>query len=264
MWDVDQYRQFADERHRPFYDLMARVRPQRPPELVVDIGCGDGPLTLSLADRWPTARIVGVDSSAQMLDAARAADPDGRVEWHEAGAEQWRPDDLGAPIDVLVTNAALQWVPTHRELLPRWTAHLSPSGWLALQVPGNCGAPTHRLMREVAARHTRSAELPRLERAAASDNAIGYLNILASAGLRADAWETTYVHVLDPSGQQACPPLEWVRGTGLRPVLEVLTDRADVESFLAEYERELSTAYPRMAYGVPFEFRRIFAVGHRA
>lgn len=203
MWDANQYRRFASERHRPFYDLLARVRPESEPRLVVDFGCGDGPLTMSLADRWPSARIVGVDASAEMLAAARAGDPDGRVEWRRERAEEWRPGELGAPIDVLVTNAALQWVPTHRDLLPRWIEHLAPGGWLALQIPGNFHAPSHRLMREVAARHTRARDLlPVLDRAAASDTAVGYLSILSAAGLRTDAWETSYVQVLDPAGAQ--------------------------------------------------------------
>ncbi len=264
MWDANQYRRFASERHRPFYDLLARVRPESEPRLVVDFGCGDGPLTMSLADRWPSARIVGVDASAEMLAAARAGDPDGRVEWRRERAEEWRPGELGAPIDVLVTNAALQWVPTHRDLLPRWIEHLAPGGWLALQIPGNFHAPSHRLMREVAARHTRARDLlPVLDRAAASDTAVGYLSILSAAGLRTDAWETSYVHVLDPAGAQDSPVLEWVRATGLRPVLDVLTDERERSAFLEEYDRELRVAYPRRAYGVPFEFRRIFAVGQR-
>ncbi len=263
MWDPHQYALFGTHRGRPFADLLARVDAAAP-SLVVDLGCGDGPLTLSLADRWPDARIVGIDSSPQMLSAARAHDRSERVEWVEARAEDWAPPSLGGPIDVLVTNAALQWVPGHRDLFPRWVDALAPGGWFAMQVPGNFDAPSHRLMREVAARHTRAADLlPVLQRAIAVASPSDYLGDLASLGLDTDVWRTTYLHVLDPSGAQRSPVLEWVTGTGLRPVLDVLTDDAERAAFLSDYTAELDRAYPRQPWGVVLEFSRVFAVGRR-
>ncbi|MFS0701549.1 methyltransferase domain-containing protein [Cellulomonas sp. 179-A 4D5 NHS] len=264
MWDPRQYALFGTHRGRPFADLLARVDAPAP-RLVVDLGCGDGPLTLGLTERWPGARVVGVDSSPQMLDAARALDTEGRVEWVEARAEDWDPATLGGPVDVLVTNALLQWVPGHLDLLPRWVRALAPGGWLALQVPENFGAPSHRLMREVAARHPRAADLlPLLERAAAVASPGEYLGALARLGLEPDVWTTTYEHVLDPAGEQASPVLEWVRATGLRPVLGVLTDDAERAAFLDDYTAELDRAYPRAEWGVVLGFSRVFAVGHRS
>src|SRR5690606_25288251 len=134
MWDPAQYALFGTHRARPFADLVARVAATAP-RLVVDVGCGDGTSTLTLTERWPGARVVGLDSSPDMLAAARANDPDGRVAWVEACAEDWDPADLGAPIDVLLTNAALQWIPGHLDLLPRWAAALAPGGWFVMQVP---------------------------------------------------------------------------------------------------------------------------------
>ena len=135
-WDPTRYGQFSSERSRPFVDLMARVDAQEP-GLVVDLGCGNGPLTLSLAERWPQARVVGVDSSVEMLDAARALDTDGRVEWVEADLADWDIASLGAAPDVIVSNAALQWVPRHLPLIETWVDALAADGWFALQVPGN-------------------------------------------------------------------------------------------------------------------------------
>lgn len=261
MWDPRQYALFGTHRGRPFADLLARVDAQDP-LLVVDLGCGDGPLTLGLAARWPGARVVGVDSSPDMLGAARALDTEGRVEWVEARAEDWDPATLGAPVDVLVTNALLQWVPGHLDLVPRWVRALAPDGWFALQVPANFDAPSHRLMREVAARHPRAAELlPLLERAAAVAPPREYLAALARLGLEPDVWTPTYEHVLDPAGEQASPVLEWVRATGLRPVLGVLTDDAERTAFLDDYAAALARAYPREEWGVVLGFTRVFAVG---
>jgi trans-aconitate 2-methyltransferase len=262
-WDPRQYALFASHRGRPFVDLLARVDASAP-DLVVDLGCGDGPLTLSLTDRWPSARVVGIDSSPEMLAAARHHDEVGRVEWVQARAEDWDPRTLGGPIDVLVTNAALQWVPGHLDLIPRWAEALAPGGWFAMQVPDNYDAPSHVLMREVAARQPRAAELsPRLDRAAGVADTHTYLRVLAESGLSPDVWETTYEHILDPSGQQRSPVLEWVRGTGLRPVLDVLTGEEERRAFLEEYTRALDEAYPREPYGVVLGFTRIFAVGHK-
>ena len=262
-WDPQQYALFASHRGRPFADLLTRVAAAGP-HVVVDLGCGDGPLTLGLAQRWPDARIVGVDSSPEMLAAARTHDPAGRVEWVQATAEEWRPADAGAPVDVLVTNAALQWVPGHLDLIPRWAEGLAPGGWFAMQVPNNFDAPSHALMREVAARQPRADEiLPRLERALGVAAPQDYLAVLAGLGLESDVWVTEYQHILDPVAAQRSPVLEWVRGTGLRPVLDVLTGEDERAAFLEAYTEALDTAYPRRPWGVVLGFSRIFAVGHR-
>ena len=263
-WDPRQYALFASHRGRPFADLLARVGATEP-RVVVDLGCGDGPLTLGLAQRWPDARIVGVDSSAEMLAAARAHDTTGRVEWVQAAAEEWDPSDVGAPVDVLVTNAALQWVPGHLDLIPRWMQRLAPGGWFAMQVPNNFGAPSHALMRDVAARQPRADELlPLLARALGVAAPADYLAALAIVGAQPDVWVTEYQHILDPTGAQRSPVLEWVRGTGLRPVLDLLSEEDERTAFLEAYVEALDTAYPRHPWGVVLGFSRIFAVAHRA
>jgi trans-aconitate 2-methyltransferase len=259
-WDPAQYAVFGDHRGRPFHDLLARVPSERP-DTVVDLGCGPGELTLTLTDRWPAARVVGIDSSPEMLARARDIDDAGRVEWVEAAAESWDPSTVG-PIDVLVTNALLQWVPTHLRLLPRWLEALAPAGVLAMQVPANFDAPSHRLMREVAARHPRADELQTgLDRADAVARPETYAALLLAHTRAVDVWQTTYLQMLAAEPDAPHPVLEWVRGTGLRPVLGVLTDETEREAFLAPYESELEAAYPRRDGVVLFPFTRTFAVG---
>lgn len=262
-WDPTQYAKFADHRSRPFADLLAQIGAASP-GLVVDLGCGNGPLTLGLARRWPHARVVGVDHSSQMLEAARELDVDGEVEWVEADVAGWDVSSLGAAPDVIVTNATLQWVPGHLDLVRGWVQALAPDGWFGMQVPGNNAAPSHALMREAAADHPAADRLaPALNRLAVHDPA-RYVVELGLLGCVVDGWETTYQHVLDPAGEQDDPVLEWVRGTGLRPVLETLTDEAERTAFLADYGARLRAAYPRTAVGVILPFRRVFAVAHRA
>lgn len=270
-WNPEQYGKFGDERGRPFADLVARIDCGEP-EVVLDLGCGNGPLTLSLADRWPHARVIGVDHSPQMLAAAAAVDREGRVTWVEADLREWSAESLaevgegagaGAP-DVVVTNATLQWVPEHLELIDRIVEALRPGGWFAMQVPDNLDAPSHALMREVAAEHSRAAELAVATRRLGVERPEVYLDRLAGLGCAVDVWSTTYFHVLDPAGEVEDPVLEWVSGTGLRPVLALLTDDREREEFLAPYRERLREAYPRSVAGVVLPFRRTFAVAHKA
>lgn len=259
-WDPGQYARFGDHRGRPFHELVARIRTEDP-RLVVDLGCGPGDLTMTLADRWPNARIVGVDSSPEMLETARARDAQGRVEWVESGVEDWDPTEASASVDVLVTNATLQWVPSHLRLIPGWVAALAPGGSFAMQVPANFSAPSHRLMREVAARHQRADDLaPGLDRSAATARPETYAALLLDVTPEVDVWQSTYWQVLPDDAAGPHPVLDWVRGTGLRPVLGVLTDEQERQAFLADYEAELERAYPRKPFGVLFPFTRTFAV----
>ncbi|MGY1621270.1 trans-aconitate 2-methyltransferase [Geodermatophilus sp. SYSU D00965] len=253
-WDPAGYLRFAGERARPFADLLARVGAEDP-RVVVDLGCGEGALTASLAGRWPGARVTGVDSSPEMLAAAAAHAVPGRVGFALGDVRNWAPEE---PVDVLVTNAVLHWVPGHADLLRRWAGQLAPGGWLALQVPGNWRAPTHTLLAALC-RSTRWAGL--LTGAAPTEDAVldpaGYLDVLTGAGLAADVWETTYLHVLTGSD----PVLHWVRSTVLRPVLALL-EEDDAAELTAEYATALRVAYPARADGTTvLPFRRVFAVG---
>ena len=256
-WDPVGYLRFGDERARPFTDLLARVG-AREPLTVVDLGCGEGALTASLAARWPGARVTGVDSSPQMIAAAAAHAVPGRVRFVEGDVRGWQPQE---PVDVLVTNAVLHWVAGHADLLRRWAGQLAPGGWLAVQVPGNWRAPTHALLAALC-RSPRWSGLVG-DAAPAADAVLdpaGYLEVLTGAGLAADAWETTYLHVL--RGED--PVLGWVRSTVLRPVLDRLGD-GDAAELTAEYAAALRAAYPRRPDGTTLlPFRRVFAVGHAA
>lgn len=247
-WDPDHYLAFADQRGRPFVELVARVGATSP-RTVVDLGCGPGNLTALLADRWPAAGVVGLDSSPAMIASARAAGA--RAAFEVADLRDWTPP---APVDVLVSNATLQWVPGHLELLPRLVGHVAPGGWFAFQVPGNFDQPSHTLRAALAAEepyaeHTRGVAVP------ASHDPADYLDALAGLGCEVDAWETTYLHVL--TGPD--PVFTWVTGTGARPTLQALPD--DLRpGFERELRRRLAAAYPERPSGVVLPFRRVFVV----
>ena len=217
---------------------------------MVDLGCGPGNLTALLAARWPGADVLGVDSSEAMVAKASAAGIEG-VRFEAGDVRTWAP---AAPVDVLVSNATLQWVPGHLDLLPRLVGHVAPGGWLAFQVPGNFDEPSHVIRRELAdeapyAPHTRGVAAP---------DAFGpavYLERLLDLGCAVDAWETTYLHLL--TGED--PVFTWVSGTGARPTLQALPDdlRASYEQ---EFKARLRVAYPPGPHGVVLPFRRVFVV----
>lgn len=262
-WGPGQYEKFSEYRRRPFADLTSRLGASSP-EVVADLGCGSGAHTLELARRWPGARVIGLDSSAEMLDQARRNDSLERVEWVSADVESWDPAQVGAPLDVIITNSLLQWVPSHMRLIPGWISALAPGGWFAMQVPGNFNAPSHTLLREVASKSPRAAELlPRLGRGEAVSETAVYLFLLAGLGCDVDAWETIYQHILDPGGDRDETVLEWTKGTALLPVFGVLEDEGERADFVAAYGAALARAYPRKPFGTVFALRRIFAVAQK-
>jgi trans-aconitate 2-methyltransferase len=253
-WDPDQYLTFADERGRPFVELVARIGAHSP-STVVDLGCGAGNLTVLLAQRWPGANVVGIDSSAEMVAAAPAGSD---VDFVVGDIWDWGVQPTVQGIDVLVSNAALQWVPGHLDLLRGLLGTVAPGGWFAFQVPGNVDQPSHTILRELAAEsaydeHTAGAAAP------SAHDAATYLHALTDLGCEVDAWETTYLHVL--AGPDAV--FDWVSGTGARPTLQALP--VDVRgSFEEEFKRRLRQAYPERDGVVVLPFRRVFVVAHRA
>ncbi|MGQ4389866.1 trans-aconitate 2-methyltransferase [Streptomyces sp. SAS_270] len=262
-WDPAQYLRHADHRARPFNDLLARV-PDLPgtPARIADLGCGPGNVTAVLAERWPTAHITGHDNSPEMLEQAKAyAGPTaggGRLDFTFADAVAWAPTET---YDLIVSNAALQWVEGHLDAFPAWLDALVPGGTLAFQVPNNIDAPLHALMRELGATarwKDRVGEV--LRRTDSVHTPAVYLDKLAGLGCATDIWETTYLHVLQ--GQD--PVLDWVKGTGLRPALTALADDPDArDAFVTEYRDLLRAAYPSAAYGTVLPFRRLFAVARK-
>jgi trans-aconitate 2-methyltransferase len=185
---------------------------------------------------------------------ARARDLKAPVTFRIGDVRDYSPEP---DVDVLLSNATLQWVPGHHDLLVRWAAALPAGAWLAVQVPGNFDAPSHRALREVGRRPPYAAALGDELREAPVDDAAGYATRLAGLGAAVDAWETTYVHLLPAAGEH--PVLRWMEGTALRPVRARLDDAAWA-GFRADLGKRLAAAYPVENGLVVFPFRRIFVV----
>jgi trans-aconitate 2-methyltransferase len=251
-WDPDLYLRHADERGRPFHDLLARI--DVTPASIVDLGCGPGQLTPVLHGRWPTAWIVGVDSSPDMIAAAHAQADDVNVEYVEADVATWQPD---GPVDLIVSNSLFQWVPDQLDVIGRLAAHVAPGGAFAIQVPNNPDASLHTLLHEIASRppyveHTTGRPGP------SGTDPQAYLGLFAGLGWDVDVWETTYLHVLHGDD----PVFSWISGAGARPVLQALPDELRTR-FEDEYKAALREAYPPEPWGTVLPFARVFAVAQR-
>jgi trans-aconitate 2-methyltransferase len=255
-WDAEQYLRFSDHRLRPAIELLERI-PLESPTLIYDLGCGTGNVTRIISERWPAAAVYGLDNSKEML--AKFSQESVKVQWIEADIKHWKAIE---PADLIYSNATLHWVDDHRELFPRLAGFLKPGGCLAVQMPLSWDLPSHRLMRETLAnagakRTTLGTET--LRQALARDwveRAEVYYDLLAGRAKSVDIWETEYLHILE--GKDAV--LEWVKGTGLRPILNGLDDK-ERGIFLAEYTRRLRATYPARADGrTLYPFRRLFMV----
>ena len=261
-WEPDRYLRFAGQRARPYADLLAQIGAEAPGR-VADLGCGPGNTTELLSDRWPDAHVLGVDSSAEMVAAAAGRTRPGRLEFTRADLRAWHAP---SPVDVLISNATLQWVPGHLDLLPRLLAQVAPGGWFAFGVPGNFGAPSHTLLADLQrAPHWRDRFTGAQYRPASHEPA-EYLRALTDAAADADVWETTYYYVVD--GEDGV--FDFVSSTALRPVLVELggADSADAKAFTAEYAAALCEAYPPTEYAGRvvqiLPYRRLFAVARVA
>lgn len=267
-WNPQNYLRFAKQRAQPFIDLLARVRadPDAPePGHVVDLGCGPGNATELLTRRWPGARVLGVDSSPQMLEAAGARAVPGRLEFRLGDLRELTVDHIDGPADVLITNATLQWVPGHLGLLPRLVGLLAPGGTFALGVPGNFDSPSHTTLADLQREPRWASRLTRVEVRPDTPGPEEYLRALDAAGLAAEAWETTYTYVVD--GEDGV--FDFISSTALRPVLVELggPETPAAIEFCDEYRAILRETYPATTFGGRtvqlLPFRRVFALGVR-
>lgn len=253
-WSAKQYSLFETERNRPIQDLLDRI-PTQTVQTAADIGCGPGNSTELLQNRFPGSIITGMDNSPDMLEAARQRLPNTRFEL--AGIATWTNP---GPFDLILANAALQWVPDHKSVLPELLAKLAPGGSLAIQMPDNFDEPAHRLMRETAAAGPWAEKLSGAASRQERHPAAWYYGLLRHRVRSLDIWRTTYYH---PLAGGAAAVVEWFKGTGLRPYLAGLNS-SEQQAFLDQYQRAIPPAYPAFPDGmVLLPFPRLFIVAVR-
>lgn len=273
-WNPAHYEAFADHRARPFLDLTARIDVAAP-RRVVDLGCGPGTMTAVLARRWPEADVLGLDSSPEMVAAADArTDRPANLRFDTVDARTWTPEP---GTDVVVSNAMLQWLPGHRELVRGWFTALEPGAWFAAQVPAQHGNPSHAALHRLAAEEPFRAVLAGERSTDTVAAPAEYAADLLAAGWDADVWESTYQQVM--RGPDPVPG--FTSATVMKPIVHALAAHDDAHglagtpdalapAFEARYAERMRAAYPRVPgtglgdeAAVLFGFRRIFMVGRR-
>jgi trans-aconitate 2-methyltransferase len=190
-WDAGQYLRFADQRTLPARDLVARIDLAQP-RRIVDLGCGPGNSTAVLRERWLDAAVTGIDTSAELLAAARLEHPG--IDFVVGDIAGWAPDE---PYDLVFSNAALQWVGDHERLLPRLMEAVAPGGALAVQMPRNHDFATHVLMRQVAAEGPWGDRLAGARDPSPVRPPEFYYDCLAPKSRSVILWETNYIQVMD-------------------------------------------------------------------
>jgi trans-aconitate 2-methyltransferase len=252
-WDPSDYLRFADYRTRPAIDLVSRVRVAAP-EIVIDLGCGPGNSTEVLRDRWPAARVLGLDSSPGMISAARESHP----------GQDWALGDIGAwssdePVDVVFSNAALQWVPDHAHLVPHLFAQVAPGGALALQIPSREYSSVQSLIDSVADDAAWVSWMEGARSALTIEEPHVYYDLLAPVARAVDMWETVYHQVME----SPAAIVEWISSTGLRPYLDALDADEERRHFISLLVQRVSSCYPRRSDGmVLFPFRRLSVIAY--
>jgi trans-aconitate 2-methyltransferase len=260
IWDANLYLKFADARLRPALDLMGRLDPAngaRPGHAIYDLGCGAGNISRILAERFPAAPIVGIDSSEEMLAKARSQTADKRVTFTTGDLAHFKP---GLPPSILYSNAAYQWVEGHIDMFPGLLKLLPSGGQLAIQMPRNHEAPSHALMRQAAQAGPWRDKLAKVGGIRSVFEPGRYYDVLKPLCSDLDVWESIYQQVL--TGRD--PVAQYTAGTGLRPYMAVL-DEAERTGFYDTYAKLLAEAYPMRSDGITlFPFRRLFIVARRA
>jgi trans-aconitate 2-methyltransferase len=256
-WDADQYLRFNDQRTRPCRELVGNIAVKAPCR-VIDLGCGLGNSTSVLDERWPNSELTGIDSSEEMIVAARRANS--RVTWQIDDIADWANKNHQT-YDIVFSNAALQWVGDHATLFPKLLAQVSAGGALAVQMPGNFNAPAHRIMREIAASHARRNHFPANGiREWHVHDLETYYDILAPVAAVTNFWQTEYLHIME----DATAIVEWYKGTGLRPFLDSLANDQQRAAFTEQYLEGIRKSYPLRRDGcVIFPFRRLFLIAYR-
>ncbi|MFJ2545164.1 trans-aconitate 2-methyltransferase [Pseudomonas sp. NPDC087612] len=252
-WSAAQYSTFENERTRPVRDLVAAL-PNHTVASAVDLGCGPGNSTQVLASRYPEAQVTGLDSSEDMIAAARQRLP--QLAFEVADIASWSVDE---GVDVILANASLQWLPDHALLYPQLVRQLTAGGSLAIQTPDNLDEPAHRQLREIAKLGSWAGKVGDLK-LPPRHTAAYYYDVLSPHCRRVDVWRTTYYH---PLAGGAPAVVEWFKGSALRPYLAAL-DAQEQAAFLQYYLQAMEQAYPPAADGtVLLPFPRLFIVATR-
>ena len=252
-WNPELYLRFRNERTQPSIDLVNRIRINRSPRNIIDIGCGPGNSSQVLVERWPNATLLGIDNSPKMIQKAKANYP--RQNWMIADASQFVSD---IKYDIVFSNAAIQWIPNHEKLIPHLCDLLSDQGVLSVQVPDFLGTAIGKAIEKIARKPRWKKQVGNCSRLFTYNGYCVYYDLLSERLTSIEMWETHYLHVLD--SWRAI--IEWIKGSAMKPYLSSLSNESEQAKFEQEVLCEIEKDYPLREDGkVLFPFKRLFMIG---
>lgn len=254
-WNPNLYMQFRSERTQPSIDLISKINSIEP-KSVIDVGCGPGNSTQVLVNRWPKAKITGLDSSSAMIQKAKHDYPN--QNWIVTDALSYEPE---IKYDIIFSNAVIQWIPNHENLLKKFHGSLSDEGLLAIQIPLFWDMPLGKVLNETANDIRWKALMVGIAELLTIHNYSFYYDHLSSLFNSIDIWETNYFHILDSH----IAIIEMMRSTGLKPYLEKFDNDLDINEFEKKVLTGIKKAYPKQKNGkVLLPFKRLFFIGYKS
>lgn len=250
-WNPDLYLKFDKERTQPSIDLVSRITIHKPSR-IIDIGCGPGNSTQILVQKWPDSMIIGVDNSPAMIEKAKKDYPDQNWQILDAGKDKFEGD-----YDLVFSNATIQWIPDHVNLLKKFHQLLSEKGIIAVQIPLFWDMPLGKAILNIAANSRWNSVTKEVTALFTIHDYPFYYDNLSELYHSIDIWESNYIHILD--SQYSI--LEMIRSTGLRPFLDRLASDTDKKDFEDMVLKEIRKDYPLQKDGkVLFPFKRLFFI----
>ena len=261
-WSPQRYLRFESQRLRPALDLLGQIDHPNP-RRIADLGCGTGNITPFLHERWPTAEILCLDSSKEMLDRARAnhiaQDIDiSKVEYQHSDFELV---NLDKPVDLIFSNAALHWVgfDIHRTLLPHLLSMMNTEGVLAFQMPDTRAQNSHLMMHKAMEDLGFDHQVRWVTTEVDPDQ---YYDLLKPICTHIDMWSSTFVH----SMQGDNPVADFTASTGLGPYVDSLGGSSTKEggAFIEKYRELMKKSYPKQGDGTTlFSMKRFFLIARK-
>ncbi|HLB32690.1 MAG TPA: methyltransferase domain-containing protein [Chthoniobacterales bacterium] len=260
-WNLAQYEKFKKERSQPFWDLLALI-PPHPKRRILDLGCGSGELTQQAHQRLEARETLGIDSSDTMLEKSHSF-KNSSLHFMQGDInilDEENPFGLKiqGPFDLILSNAALQWVPEHERIFLFLRNLLSEKGEIAIQVPSNYYHPSHRIAFEMAETSPFKEALNGYRPPQSVLAPEAYAQLLYHLGFQEQlVRQQVYPHFL-ASREDI---VEWIKGTWLTAYKERLPEKL-YDLLLANYQKALFAELPEQG-PIFYPFKRTFLWARR-
>jgi trans-aconitate 2-methyltransferase len=134
-WDATDYQKNSEVQLTWGKELIAKLA-LHGNEYILDIGCGDGKVTAEIAAHLPDGKVVGIDSSSDMIDLACTTFPANNFPNLSFAQMDAMELTFSNEFDIIFSNAVLHWVDDHRKVLSGIYNGLKTPGKILLQMGG--------------------------------------------------------------------------------------------------------------------------------